>query len=330
MATILSFRTALAAPRSHFSALASMVRLEERILRSTYFAETRVECGGERMTIYMPLSSLSLRRVERFLPCKKYLNDTIIPRLKILRDEMRFVDALGREATCDVLCEPLPKGEPFKDAVASIADDDEAAQLMDAVDELQARLLRAGVSHNNVREENIIVGDNYQLSLVRWYYATDGVGGDEEAFDALRQKIASQCESMTLHEADLSLYQASVALEGHLSVRFMHEGLAAVEHPTGWGFVDSDNRIVIEPKYEWVNDFREGRAEVQTVDGMGLIDKRGEYVIPPCYKIVEFDTESGYSQVLGDEGWMTFNYEGERLEELEDSVYPPPMKCEIY
>jgi peptidyl-prolyl cis-trans isomerase SurA len=56
----------------------------------------------------------------------------------------------------------------------------------------------------------------------------------------------------------------------------MHEGLAAVEHPTGWGFVDSDNRIVIEPKYEWVNDFREGRAEVQAAEGMGLIDKRGE------------------------------------------------------
>jgi hypothetical protein len=243
---------------------------------------------------------------------------------------MYFVDALGREATCDLLCEPLPKGEPFKDAVASIADEDEASQLMDAVDELQARLLRAGVSHNNVREENIIVGDNYQLSLVRWYYATDGVGGDEQAFDELRQKIASQCESMTLHEADYSLYQASVALEGHLSVRFMHEGLAAVEHPTGWGFVDSDNRIVVEPKYEWVNDFREGRAEVQTAEGMGLIDKRGEYVIPPCYKIVEFDAVSGYSQVLGDEGWMTFNYEGERLEELEDSVYPPPMMCEMY
>jgi hypothetical protein len=59
---------------------------------------------------------------------------------------------------------------------------------------------------------------------------------------------------------------------------------------------------------------------------MGLIDKRGGYIIPPCYKIVEFDAVSGYSQVLSDEGWMTFNYEGERLEELEDSVYPPPMK----
>ena len=320
MATILSFRTALAAPRNHFSALASMVRLEEQILRSTYFAETRVECGGERMTIYMPLSSLSLRRVERFLPCKRYLNETIVPRLKILRDEMRFVDAMGRESACDVLCEPLPKGEPFRDVLATIADDDEAAQLMDAVDELQARLFRAGVSHNNIREENIVVGDDYQLSLVRWYYATDGVGGDDEAFDALRRKIASQCESITLHEPDFSLYQSSVTLDGHLSVRFMHEGLAAVEQQTGWGFVDSDNRIVIEPKYEWVNDFREGRAEVQTAEGMGLIDKCGEYVIPPCYKIVEFDEVSGNTQALGDEGWMTFNYEGERLAELEDEI----------
>ena len=200
--------------------------------------------------------------------------------------------------------------------------------MIEALDELQAQLLHAGVSHNNIREENIFIDEENRLHLVRWCYATDGVGGDDEAFAALRTKIASYLETMTLREPDFDYYRAATPLTGHLSVRFMREGLAAVEDETGWGFVDSENNIVVEPKYEWVGDFCEGRAEVQTEQGMGLIDRHGEYIIPPCYKIVEYDTGSGSSQVLGDEGWFTLNYEGEPMAD-DVAIYPPPQECEI-
>ncbi len=333
MATIQSFRTALETPRSHFSTLAGLSRMDESVMRSTYFAEAKVRCGGRNMMIYMPLSASSLRRVERFIPLKRHLVSAIVPQLTILREEMRWVDALGREMACDILCEPLPAGLPFADAVASIADEQEATQLIDALDELQANLQSAGISHNNIREENILVDEDYHLHLVRWYYATDGVGGDDETFAALHTKIASRLDGMVVHDADLDSYCAATPLTGHLSVRFMREGLAAVEHDTGWGFVDSDNNIVIEPKYEWVSDFCEGRAEVQTPQGMGLINRHGEYIIEPRYKVVDYDVVSGNSQVLGDEGWMVFNYEGERLEELEDwddemANYPPPERMQ--
>lgn len=79
MATISSFRTALSAPRSYFSALAGISCLEERILRSTYFAEMKVKCDGRKMLIYMPLSAVSLRRAERFLPLKRHLADPVVP-----------------------------------------------------------------------------------------------------------------------------------------------------------------------------------------------------------------------------------------------------------
>lgn len=329
MATISSFRTALERPRSHFSTLVRLVRLDDEVVRSTYFAEARVECDGRNMMIYMPLASVSLRRVERFIPLKRNLASAVVPQLTILREEMRWLDAMGREQMCDILCEPLPDGFSWADAVASVADDDEAARLIEALDELQAELLHAGVSHNNIREENIFIDKDYHLHLVRWYYATDGVGGDDEAFVALRQKVASRLDSMTLREPDFDSYRATTPLTGHLTVRFMREGLAAVEDTTGWGFVDSENRVVVEPVYEWVGDFCEGRAEVQTEQGMGLIDRHGEYIIPPCYKIVEYDVVSGCSQVLGDEGWMIFDYEGRRLEELdEEGVYPPPTAVE--
>ena len=330
MATISSFRTALEMPRSHFSTLAQLVRLDDGVARSTYFAEARVKRSGRNMMIYMPLASVSLRRVERFIPLKRNLASAVVPQLTILREEMRWVDAMGREQMCDILCEPLPEGFPLADAVATIADEVEATQLIEALDELQAELLHAGVSHNNIREENIVIDKDYHLHLVRWYYATDGVGGDDEAFAALRQKIASRIDSMTLREPDFDGYRVAIPLTGHITVRFMREGLAAVEDATGWGFVDSENNIVVEPKYEWVGDFCEGRAEVQTEQGMGLIDRKGEYIIPPCYKIVEYDVVSGCSQVLGDEGWMVFDYEGHHLEELEEEgIYPPPQECEM-
>lgn len=333
MATISSFRIALAAPQSHFSTLASIKVGECNILRSTYFAETCVERDGRKILIYMPLAAVSLRRVERFIPLKRHLVNSVVPHLTILRNEMRCVDAMGRESASDILCEPLPDGLPFADAVASVADEAEAAQLIEALDELQARLQQADVSHNNICEENIFLSLDSHLSLVRWYYATAGAGGDEEAFAALRRKVATRCESMCLREPDFDCYNVDVPLEGHLSVRFMREGLAAVEHDSGWGFVNSDNEIVVEPKYEWVSDFREGRAEVQCATGMGLIDRRGEYIIPPCYDIVEYDVVSGCSQVYGPEGWITFDYEGRPLVELEalaleEGNYPPPQECE--
>ena len=325
MATISSFRAALLEPEKYFSQLAKMRSCDGNILSSTYFAETKVQCNGNKL-IYMPLSAVSLRRVERFIPLKRHLTNSVVPQLTILREEMRYKDAQGRSAVCDILCEPMPEGFPFADAVASVASEEEAAQLIAALEELQAQLLQADVSHNNIREENIYLDDNNHLSLVRWYYATAGAGGDKEAFAALRAKIADKC-AVALREPDYDNYTVATPLTGHLSVRFMREGLAAVEHETGWGFVDSDNRIVIEPKYEWVSDFCEGRAEVQTEQGMGLIDRHGVCIIPPFYKIVEYDAVSGCSQALDDEGWHVFSYEGDELADdmqEEDAIYPPP------
>ena len=331
MATISTFRAALLQPEKCFSQLAKMKCCDDNILSSTYFAETKVQCNGNKL-IYMPLSAVSLRRVERFIPLKRHLTNSVVPQLTIMREEMRYTDAQGRSATCDILCEPMPEGLPFADAVASVASEEEATQLIAALDELQAQLLQADVSHNNIREESLYLSADNHLSLVRWYYATDGAGGDKEAFATLRAKIADKC-AVALREPDYDNYTVATPLTGHLSVRFMCEGLAAVEHESGWGFVDSDNNIVIEPKYLWVSDFCEGRAEVQTEQGMGLIDRHGVCIIPPFYKIVEYDAVSGCSQALDDEGWHVFGYEGDELEEdvpqEEDAVYPPPQECEI-
>ena len=90
-----------------------------------------------------------------------------------------------------------------------------------------------------------------------------------------------------------------------------------MEDESGWGFVDSDNRVVVPSVYLWVNDFCEGRAEVETAEGMGLIDKSGRYIIEPRYGVVEYDPRSGCSMARQREEWIEFDYSGQRLVEEE-------------
>ncbi len=296
----------------------------DSIVRSTYFAECEVECDGAKYRLFMPLSSSSLRRVERFIPLHRELVAVSVPRLEILRGEMMVVDSLGRERSCDILREPLPEGESLSDAVAAIVDEAESERLIEALNELQGALLCADVSHNAVREDNVVIDGKGRAHLIRWYYATAGVGGDAEAFDLLREKIASRADTMLLRESATQTYDVAARLTGHLYVRPMHEGLAAVEDESGWGFVNSENNFVIEPRYVWVGNFSEGRAEVETELGMGVIDRQGGIVVEPIYDSVEYDCRSGCTRAwLGDE-CIVFDYEGRVAEPTNMSNYPPP------
>lgn len=325
MATISSFREALSATQRGFVRMARMRWIGETIRRSTYFAEAEVECGGERYLVYMPLTLSSLRRAERLIPLHRHLISSRIPRLEILRDEMRFVDSVGRVATCDILREPLPQGEPFVDALAAVADEEDACRLISAVNELQGALLCADLSHNAVREANIIITPRGEAHLVRWYYATEGVGGDDEAFDSLREKILSQASAL-MRDVDSLPYNAAPLLDNHLYVRALREGLAAVEEPTGWGFVNSENQIVIKPVFRWVGDFYEGRAEVESESGMGVINRDGEFVIAPIYDSVEYDCRSGRTRAWRGEECLLFDYEGDRISTMESVCAPPPPR----
>lgn len=321
MATISDLRNALYDPRSRFRSLRRMVWDGEPILRSTLFAEARVECDGERLIVGMPLAALSLRRVERLLPLKRHLVSVVVPQISILRDEMEC--AAGRS---DILCEVLPDALPLSDAVAQVASTAEAEAIVRALEALQVELQRVDLSHNNLREENILIDSSGRLYPIRWYYATEGAGGDDEAFDKMRAKVARSVESMELHDV-AAAYNATPRLEGHLSVRPLHEGLAAVEDELGWGFVDCENRVVIEPKYLWVSNFREGRAEVQTAEGMGLVDRTGAYVVEPKYEIVEFDERRGCVMVHNDGEWQVLDYDGGATHSV-SSIFPPRKKME--
>ena len=322
MATIYDLRTALMSPAACFTHTANLAWREDDISRSTYLAETVVECRRTRYLLCMPLHPDALRRAERFIVKKRYFNFPIVPEIEILRDEMRCGSSTPTPYYCDILLEPLPEGRTLDEAIRETVDAAEAAELLGALDTLQKSLAEANVSLFNLRPENIVVDGAGTLHPVRWYYAADGTGRDDEAFDDIRRRITElfpQAASAPTHEAPRPPHR----LEGHFEARPLFEGLAAVYDPEGWGFVDKRNRTVIRPRFAWVNDFREGRAEVKTKRGrMGLIDKQGRYVIKPYYKIVEYDPVSGNSQVRKGGRWGVFDYTGQLIREFSATAAP--------
>mgnify|MGYP003309644161 FL=1 len=314
MVTISDLRRALLAPDKYFRTLTNLKPKSVEIRRSTLFAEIEAECDGKRFLLLMPLSALSLRRIEQFVPRKHYIKHAVVPQIAILREEMLTIDALDKETYCDIVLELLPAALPFADALATAACDAQyAATLLGSINALQNALCDGGFSHNNLRAENILIDQNDRLYPIRWYYATSSAGGDNEALQKLSQELSKMQKTAMLCDVESAPYDTPATLDGHISVGEMSEGLIAVEDEEGWGFVDSHNRYIIPPQYLWVNDFREGRTEVETESGMGLIDKQGNYIIPAQYKIVDYNPFRGESLVYDGSGWSLFDYFGKQL-----------------
>ncbi|MBQ2033233.1 MAG: hypothetical protein II217_02495, partial [Alistipes sp.] len=73
MVTISDLRRALLAPDKYFRTLKNLRPKSAEIRRSTLFAEIEAECDGKHFLLLMPLSALSLRRIEQFVPHKHYI-----------------------------------------------------------------------------------------------------------------------------------------------------------------------------------------------------------------------------------------------------------------
>ena len=282
------------------------------IVRSTYFAESRVLIDGEPMSLFMPLSSNALHRAERFIPHKYHLTSPIVPQLSILRQEMKFTQPSGEDAFSDILLEPLPRGMGFQMALNTAKSDAEFANdLLLAIEDLQRALKIADISLNNLREENLIVREDGTLHPIRWYYATHGAGNDDAEFERLHTIVAELADTMLLCDVEPATYSPCIPdLSEYSDFLGLAEGLIAFKEVERWGFMDCEHNIVIPPQYLWVSQFYEGRAEVESTEGMGLIDKKGNHIIPPKYRIVDYDPQSGNTQVFDREKWMTFDYMG--------------------
>ncbi len=76
------------------------------------------------------------------------------------------------------------------------------------------------------------------------------------------------------------------------SARDFAEDLAAVRIGGLWGFIDRDGTTVIAPKFDEAQSFREGLAAVRVNDEWGFVDKSGQIVIAPKFEEVEAFSDS--------------------------------------
>ena len=63
------------------------------------------------------------------------------------------------------------------------------------------------------------------------------------------------------------------------NVRSYSEGMAPVQSTNGrWGYVDEQQRWIIQPRFEDAQEFKGGRAAVRQNGKWGFINKRGEWL----------------------------------------------------
>jgi hypothetical protein len=85
--------------------------------------------------------------------------------------------------------------------------------------------------------------------------------------------------------------------------------LLPINSSDGFGYIDRNGKVIIEPRYQWAEDFSEGLAAVMVEDRWGFIDASGKTVIEPQYAwagsfheklaVVEMEGKFGYIDESG-------------------------------
>ncbi|MEE3608364.1 WG repeat-containing protein [Avibacterium paragallinarum] len=83
------------------------------------------------------------------------------------------------------------------------------------------------------------------------------------------------------------------------SPKKFYEGLAAYEENGLWGFVNTQNQIVIPAQFAYAGRFSQGRAAVKSNKNQlwGFIDRSGRYVIAPAYHCLGYFSAEGLAGV---------------------------------
>jgi len=113
-----------------------------------------------------------------------------------------------------------------------------------------------------------------------------------------------------------------LAIEAKFSGAYeFHEGLASVEVGNKRGVIDRTGQFVVEPRYDWIEDFKDGYAYVgQPEKGMnriGLIDKTGKELIKPLYDPLD-RMSNGFWKAAKDDKYDLFDKNGNLIS---DSQY---------
>lgn len=86
------------------------------------------------------------------------------------------------------------------------------------------------------------------------------------------------------------------------SFRFIYsQKIASVKNNSGkYGFINQDNTLVIEPKYDEKMMFSEGLCRVKIGKKYGYINIKGQEVIPPIYEDASYRFKNGLAYIIKD------------------------------
>ncbi|EAH6427438.1 WG repeat-containing protein [Campylobacter coli] len=85
-----------------------------------------------------------------------------------------------------------------------------------------------------------------------------------------------------------------------LDHRNFHEGLIAVMVDKKMGFANISGKLIIDAKFDWVNDFSQGLAIVKFNGKFGVIDKKGNFVIQAKFEAIKNFKENVVAVCLND------------------------------
>ncbi len=278
-----------------------------QLVRTSHFVEAQINTPRGRLLVAMPLTVSATKGLEVRMAALRKVNSSLVGGVKILPQELVYEDSWGLTRSCDLVVQEMPYGANYEDVVRS----GETQKLQSALVLLERELKRLEISHHNLKPQNLVYRDGV-LYPIRWWMgsACDG-DSDSRAIEQMLGRLGCSVESEP--QNGLTSYKVSASLSEYSYIGNVFDNMICVQNEYGYGYVDTKHEVVIEPHFEWADDFHEGRAVVQLPNGMGLIDKQGRYVIEPEYEIVEYGYTDGIIAVRKSGLWANFDYNGVQI-----------------
>ncbi|AIQ42330.1 WG repeat-containing protein [Paenibacillus sp. FSL R7-0312] len=147
---------------------------------------------------------------------------------------------------------------------------------------------------NELGKEN----DNGLIMAEVWRW--DGIGWNEAISQQEEDFIRADDELFVTIPAEAGLYRVDYSKKplealiilpevdaSGLRAELLHPAPFKLKEGTLWGYINNDGRTVIEPRYDYAEDFQEnGLAVVQRKNYSGLIDSSGREKVKPLYSFI--------------------------------------------
>lgn len=275
------------------------------------FVEAELQGGGRRLLVSMPHHREALLRAGRIATKLKQLPVTLTGHYALAEGALCHSDALGCRRYEDLVVEVLPAGEFLSEKLAMGC---HAQSLVGLLRRLEHEMERLGVSHGNLKEENLYLTHRGELLLARPHHMTfEGMTEEEHcAFDRLEALI----RDYDLSDAEPVATVEIAPDDGVVAVGMMSDERIRIWRDGRYGFADVEGEIVIEPQFVAAGDFREGRAEVESDRGWGVIDKWGAWIVEARYDGVDYDDMEGTIRLRLGKEWALVDYSGRPLREF--------------